>query len=164
MGIVEEECEGDLDNLEFGRWEDMEELVITIDSGAVDTVGPKGIAESFELKENEASRNKKCYRAANNSRIEIYGEKRIYGMTNDGRNIGMDMQIADVKKPLGSVRKICEAGNRVVFDEAGSYIEHKVSGNRTPIAKEGSVYTVSMWIPGSAPRRNSDFKRQARWS
>ena len=80
-------------------------------------------------------------------------------MTKEGQKIGMDIQIADVKKPLGSVRKMCESGNRVVFDEDGSYIEHKASGNRTEIAKEGSVYVVRMWLPGQA--RNSDFQRQA---
>ena len=69
----DEECEGDIDNLEFGKWENMEELRITIDSGAVDTVGPKGIANSFKLLETEASRNGGFYRAANNSKIEIYG-------------------------------------------------------------------------------------------
>ena len=67
----DEECEGDIDNLEFGKWENMEELRITIDSGAVDTAGPKGIANLFKLLETEASRNGGFYRAANNSKIEI---------------------------------------------------------------------------------------------
>ncbi len=36
----------------------------------------------------------------------------------------MKFQVADVTRALGSVKKICMAGNRVVFDEE-SYIENK---------------------------------------
>ena len=57
----------------------MEELVITIDSGAVDTVGPKGIAEAFPLQETEASKQGRYYRAANDSKIASHGMKEVYG-------------------------------------------------------------------------------------
>ena len=42
-----------------------------------------------------------------------------------------DAEVADVKRPLASVCKRCEAGNRVVFDPSGSYIEHIKTGKRT---------------------------------
>ena len=37
----------------------------------------------------------------------------------------MTFQVAKVRGPLGSVRRICEAGNRVMLDDDGSYIESK---------------------------------------
>ena len=46
------------------------------------------------------------------------------------RKLPMTFQVAKVRGPLGSVRRICEAGNRVVFDDEGegSYIESKKTG------------------------------------
>ena len=40
--------------------------------------------------------------------------------------------VTDVDDALLSVSKVVKAGNRVVFDESGSYIEHKTSGEITP--------------------------------
>eukprot|EP00969_Alexandrium_andersonii_P309611 13682729-Alexandrium_andersonii.AAC.1 len=53
--------------------------------------------------------------------------KELQGYTQEGEGIGMEMQTAEVKKALGSARRMCEAGSRMVFEEAGSYIEHKAS-------------------------------------
>ena len=63
-------------------------------------------------------------------------EENICGYTAEGTKLGIDVQIAEVKKTLGSVRRICEAGNRVVFDEDGSYVENKSSGEKTALTKE----------------------------
>ena len=59
----------------------------------------------------------------------------------------MDIQIADVKKALGSVRRMCEAGNKVVFDDDGSYIENKGTGERVALVKERGSYVLSLWVP-----------------
>eukprot|EP00969_Alexandrium_andersonii_P000119 5376-Alexandrium_andersonii.AAC.2 len=69
----------------------------------------------------------------------------------------MEVQIADVKKPLASVRRICQAGNRVVFDEQGSYIEHKHTGMRTRIDQDDQGYAVALWLPRD---EEQDFPRQ----
>ena len=58
----------------------------------------------------------------------------------------MTFQLADVTKPLASVRKMCGVGNRVVFDEAGSYIECKATGARTPIRKDEGTYVVDVYV------------------
>eukprot|EP00969_Alexandrium_andersonii_P345377 15266590-Alexandrium_andersonii.AAC.1 len=62
--------------------------------------------------------------------------KQVQALTEDGQTVGMEVQIAAVKKPLASVRRICQAGNKVVFDEQGSYIEHKASGKRARIDQD----------------------------
>ena len=64
------------------------------------------------------------------------------------------MQIAEVKKALASVRAICEGGNRVIFDQEGSYIENKATGKRTKMEQGPNGYTVSIWVP------KMDFARQ----
>jgi hypothetical protein len=63
-----------------------------------------------------------------------------------GLPAGMTFQVCDVKGPLGSVRRICEAGNRVVFDDYESFVENKTTGTRTPIEKVGGVYYLNLWV------------------
>ena len=136
---------------------------ITVDSGVVDAVGPKGIARGFPLIPTNASKKGMCYRAANDTKIAIHGKKELYGYTPEGSRIGLDVQIADVKKALGSVRRMCEAGNRVVLDEEESYVEHKHTGERTVLTKEKrGAYVLTVWVPrkGSAGHRSPPFPRQ----
>mgnify|MGYP000211335328 CR=1 FL=1 len=60
----------------------------------------------------------------------------------------MTCQVAKVRGLLGSVRRICEAGNRVVFDDEGdgSYIESKRTGKKTKIDKVKGVYLLRLWV------------------
>ena len=73
-------------------------MKITVYSGAVDTVGPKGIAMGFLLLSTEASRKGMCYRAANDTHIAIHGKKAIQGFTLEGSSIGIDIHIVVAKK------------------------------------------------------------------
>ena len=43
------------------------------------------------------------------------------------------IQIADVKQALGSLRRMCEAGSRVAFDDEGSYVENTDTGERAAL-------------------------------
>ena len=56
--------------------------------------------------------------------------------SHEGSPIGLDITHADVIKALGSVRRMCVAGNRVVFDDDGSCVENKEAGERTALTKE----------------------------
>ena len=57
------------------------------------------------------------------------------------------MQVAPVKKVLGSVAKICRAGNKVVSDdEEGNNIENKKTGQRTWMTKRNGVYFQEMLV------------------
>ena len=55
--------------------------------------------------------------------------------------------VTEVDDALLSVSKVVKAGNRVVFDDDGSYIEHKYSGEVTPLVASGSLYKLKMWVP-----------------
>ena len=72
----------------------------------MDTVGRKEVGVGFPVQPTEASKKGMFYRAANNTKIVIHGKKALRGYTNDGFEIVLDMQIADVKKALGSVRRM----------------------------------------------------------
>ena len=125
-----------------------EEVKITIDSGGVDTVGPNEVGTGFPVQPTEASTKGMFYRAANNTKIAIHGKKALRGYTNEGSEINLDKQIADVKKALGSVRRMCEAGNRVVFDDEGEL--HREQGHRGASDTgegAGASYVLSLWVP-----------------
>jgi hypothetical protein len=56
------------------------------------------------------------------------------------------VQITDVTKALGSVGKICEAGNRVVFEPDGGYVENMSNNKKTMFYKDGLAYRMDMWV------------------
>ena len=55
-------------------------------------------------------------------------------------------QVCDVNKPLLSVKKVLKAGHRVVFDEDGSYIEDKVTGETMSLREESGMYVLKLWV------------------
>ena len=63
--------------------------------------------------------------------------------TNEGKPAMATFQRADVTTPLCSVSKICDQGNRVVFEGQGDFIESK-SGVRTSFKRENKVYVLEM--------------------
>ena len=79
---------------------------IQVDSGAIDTVGPKDIAGAFKMKETEMSRKGIGFVAANGSEIKNYREKLIVGYADDGGAVSMKVHCADAKKVLCSVHKM----------------------------------------------------------
>ena len=105
------------------------------------------VAAQFGTRETEMSRKGGYYMAANDTRIYNKGERTVMGYTKEGKKAGMVFQICGVSGPLGSVRRICQEGSKVVFDEAGSYIEHKETGERTKIEDVGSSYVLRLGVP-----------------
>ena len=120
--------------------------MVTVDSGSADTVGPKSVGKASEVKETEASRKGLTYRTANNQPVPNEGEKRIMGWTDEWEETGITIQVANVKKVLASVSRICDAGNRVVFEGKGGYIQNVRTGKRTDLKQVNGCYTFDMWV------------------
>ena len=59
------------------------------------------------------------------------GERKFLGFAEEGGQKGVTAQICAVNKTLMSVSKIASRNNRVVFDDDGSFIEDKTTGERT---------------------------------
>ena len=60
--------------------------------------------------------------------------------------------VTDVEDALLSVSKIVKAGNRVVFDDSGSYIEHKLTGEVSYMTEQRGLYKLKMWVPKDQSR------------
>ena len=73
---------------------------------------------------------------------------------------GMVFSAAGVKKPLGSVQKMNEAGHMVVFDGPDSFILHKKTQEVNMMRQEYGNFMLNCWVlpPGLAD--SAGFGRQ----
>ena len=125
-----------------GEWECIE---LAVDSGATETVLGEDMLAAIDTVPGVASKRGVLYEVANGTRIPNLGEKRFVGTTEEGMERSIVAQVADVNKALMSVRKLVNAGNRVVFDTE-SYIEDKQTGEKTWLTEEGGMYMLKMWV------------------
>ena len=131
-----------------------------IDSGATDTVCPNEFSPAHQTKETKESRAGKYYRAANASKIGVLGRKTIAGMTDNWNQFTVKAEVADVRRCLGSVMRICEAGNVVHFETNNNFIQNKTSGKNTFMRNNGKGYVVDMWVPDGKETGSPSFSGQ----
>ena len=67
-------------------------------------------------------------------------------MTNEGTCRGMRFQGAPASRPLGSVKRICQSGHRVTFDEDDSFIENKMTGEINWLREDNGNYIMDLWV------------------
>ena len=132
----------------IGEKPEWEVVEFAVDSGASETVIPENAAKSVRLAPSEASVRGVMYEVANGERIPNLGEKVLQGYT-DGEGFVRQVkaQVCEVNKPLLSVHKLVQAGNSVVFNSEGAYIEDKTNGERVWLRESGGMYMAKMWIP-----------------
>eukprot|EP00973_Karenia_brevis_P079546 11037738-Karenia_brevis.AAC.1 len=121
-------------------------LSIAIDSGASETVIPYELVMDHALHETRASRTGHAYQSATGEPIPNLGEQRLPLYTLEGTVRGMTFQACPVAKPLGSVKRMCSNGHRIVFDEEGSYVENKVTGEINWLREEQGNYVLDTWV------------------
>ena len=129
-----------------GQSREWEEVEMAVDSGASETVMGPEMLEGVEVKESSASRRGVEYEVANGIRIPNLGEKQFKGITEEGLPRNLRVQVCDVNKPLLTVSKIVQGGNRVVFDGNGSYIEDTTNGERMWLQEKGGMFMLKMWV------------------
>ena len=115
-----------------------------VDSGASHTVIGHDMVKAVEPTGRKPGVS---YQLADGSRVPHMGEKSFRAYTDGGLLRNVVAQVTDVHKPLFSVGRMVKAGNRVVFDDEGSYVEHKESGEWVPLDEQGGVYTMKLWVP-----------------
>ena len=120
---------------------------VTIDSGAAESVMPRGMLDKEPLVEGEAKRLGVRYVAVNGAKMDKYGEKRVRFRKEGLEGINnMLFQVTDVGKPLASVTRILDKGNTVVFSRAvgGSYIVNNASGRKIPLVEEKGTFVMEV--------------------
>ena len=69
-----------------------------------------------------------------------------------------ETRASEVSRPLASVKRICKAGHLVVFDEDGSFIFNKMTGEINQLREESGNYMFDVWIPPKST--TTSFHRQ----
>ena len=129
------------------------QIKLTVDSGACDHVIPPHLVSQPINKNTSAVKSGLAYSSASGHRLPNLGEVKVQGEVADASSQGgieLTMQVAQVKNPLASVKKMCAAGNRVVFEPTESYVEHIKTGARVPIVSKDGSYHVMLNVPVQA--------------
>ena len=122
-------------------------ISLAIDSGAAETVIPHTLVTDYPIVETDKSRSGACYASATGEPIPNLGEQRLLLATEEGSMRAMTFQAAPVAKPLGSVKRICQAGHYVIFDEDVSYIVNKATGELNWLREQNGTYMLDVWVP-----------------
>ena len=140
------------------KWSRLEAVV---DSGAAESVAPAAMAPWIPARASEGSRRGQCYMSANGAKLPNLGEKHFSMVTTEGNLAEATFQVAEVTRPLCSVTKICDRGNRVVFSAEGGYIENLATGVQTSFMRQNNVYVMEMYVeePSAAATTASGFAR-----
>ena len=151
--VNQQTCFGDLNIVEVNtvhEKSDPNELTITIDSGASGNVISEEFAPQVKVRASQGSREGVRNVTATGGTMSNRGEKHIHVLTTEGHKCMLNMQVTDVKKPLMSVARICDAGHEVVFQSGGGYVKHTGSGQITKFNRVDNVYRlkVSVGQPG----------------
>ena len=134
--------------------------VVVIDAGAAETVLPTDWFTGHELKETEESRGGQFYVCAGGREIPNYGERTLTLTTLDWSSVrNMPFQVTDVTKALGSVSKIVANGNKVVFDESGSFIENKRPRERLWMREKNGVYVLDVYVAPPDHHEKREFSQ-----
>ena len=117
-----------------------------MDSGAGEHVCGAKCAPTIPIRPSAGSRRGQRYVAANGGRLPNEGEQYMRMWTTEGTEADMIYQVAEVKRPLCSISRLCDRGNRVIFGSGGGVIHNLRTGNVTPFSREGGVYVLETLV------------------
>ena len=137
-----------------GEWE---EITLSLDSGAKETVIPPDILTGHELREGAPFKRGVEYEVANGVQILNMGEREFVGVTENGAQRSIWAQVCDENRGLLSVRKVTKSGNKVVFDE-----EEATSRTR-PQAKSRCLKRMRGCTSSSCGSRGRIFSGRVGW-
>jgi hypothetical protein len=104
------------------------------------------------------------YKIADGTELPNLGEKHMAVWTQENIVRGYYSQCADVTKPLQSVRALVTADQTVVFDNGGSFVFNKVSGELNAIRDDGTNYLMKQWvIPPDQIQGAMDMSQDFTW-
>ena len=119
---------------------------MAVDSGATESVIPSEALTSVPTVEGQTSRRGVLYEVANGTQIPNEGEKRFIAVTEEGIEQKLVLHVCDVNQGLISASKLAAAGNRVMLDDDESYVEDKISGQRTWLENRNGMCSMSLWV------------------
>ena len=81
------------------------------------------------------------FRAASGDDLHYHGRKDIkFGPIGCRTPCSMEFHVTNSTKPLASAMAVVKAGNRVVLDQGGSYIENKLTKEKIGLKECGGTF------------------------
>ena len=99
-----------------------------VDSAASGYVIPVDVADGYAVEESEGSKADQCWTSATGELIPNLGQRTLACLTREGTVRSMTYQVAPVEQPLNAVCDLMKCKHIVVFDDEGSFIRNKETG------------------------------------
>ena len=119
---------------------------ITSDSGASDTVAPEEFFSDYPLEPSHGSTNNIWYMGAGGQKIRNMGQRKILLLTREKSLRWLTVQVAAVKKMLGSVSKNNDCGHEVIYRKTGSFIKDEATGEKIHLTREKGTFKYDAWV------------------
>ena len=126
-----------------------------MDSGSSENVVNPSTFPGVPIVPSAGSRRGQVFSAAGKKAIPNEGQQHLALITESGAAAPLTYQVADVRKPLTSIARLCDRGNRVIFGRGGGVVQNLKNGTCTPFRREKAIYILDMWLDTAAP-----FRRQ----
>ena len=78
--------------------------------------------------------------------------------------VSLNVQVAEVKKPLGSVYRMTKEGNKIVFEDGNNYILNKRTGRIIGLEERNGAYVFNLWVPAAKRKEDSPVKISNRFN
>lgn len=137
-----------------------EVVEVTLDSGVGANCWPEGMLPEVPIKPRALGVR---FVAANGQDLAYHGRKdiRFRAAESGGKGTVCQMQfhVTNSTKPLASAAAVVKAGNRIVFDPAGSFIENTRSKERIRLRESNGTYVFDV-VPEIDGKAASGFSRR----
>ena len=150
------------------KYQGFKPVQVVVDSAAVDCVMSKTTVNELRsdpeapLKQGAAAKAGVSYVAADGGEIPNEGEQPVDMLTREGHECDMTWQVADIQKPLLSVRALTKTGHQVNFRQNDGEIINKATGRKIHFIRRGDLYVVTMWMKAREGGGEPGFHRQGR--
>ena len=122
---------------------------VTADSGACETVTPKGLCPNIALREFAASKAGVEQEVGSGKAIPNLGERHFeISCEGAGSSMMMYLQVADIHRPLLSLSRAADQGFRSYLDWYGGYLEDTKTGEINPTQRRENLYAMQIWVRG----------------
>ena len=123
------------------------EVEMCADTGACDTVMPRSLCPKIPIRPSLQSLNMMMYEVADGKEIPNLGERACL-MWTDGatQERPINMQVADVHKPLLSLSRCADMGFESRFGRVAGALIDESTGDVIPLERKGNLYVLKCWL------------------
>ena len=137
---------------------------VALDSGAGDHVTAEKDAPNYEVEPSRDSKMGQNFVTACKQKLANKGQVNLKLRSGQrargkGTDIKTVFQIADVKRPLLSVSKICDAGFTVKFTQDRAVVLDKKGKVCVTFERRGGLYVARLMMKNPKFKKNEDFHR-----